>query len=622
MLIPIVAVAAIILGVVVAWLAHRHWRRSRGIDGRTSGSGIEKGGDGSRLLSGGKYEVSETEDPDASLFHSHRDDKKSPLYLTDVGTPSKSTRHGSVYRNPTAASRKSGNSIRSLGSALLSGTRSARPPFSTPRYEHKHELAETQALSPTRGLSSYSASAASQYGPTPKPKPARPFSPDTLNLLSEDDDEEVDVVQSKSRHLLDRIRAKSGRRAAKLPRDGRCASLRSGPAYSALSTPAATELDIDGDGRGRRIESAATTPFLRDDDADAGADLTDWMPGVGFRIVEEDLEAEEPVPQAVEKKSQEGWMAWTKSWVEGVGGSGEGGKEDRYTPMPERKSLGRRSKSQRSQTSVRSVRAEIETSNDGATASHVTKQKASTPTAPLHVNVDNKTRAGKPAHQTRAGKSGPRRVDSSMLPSSPPLIRSPQLDSALLFSPKSLSMALGSAAVARNHPRTTGPAVDRRKSTKSTRTTTSSEHGTSTPSSLPYPSKFTKESSIPNQNEYKVSLKGPSDDTPNLARTPTTKSKTTRSRSASTSSRIPAPRPDMSRTTTQPSAYSDSNETSVSALVATHRRYAESNYTPGLGSEYGRTPALGVASPAQRYAKRKGALNRVEETFGRDWEGR
>lgn len=576
-LIPIVSVIAIVLGVFIAWYAHKRLKKSRATKrGDTLLRDVERDfkfdehgddemeemmeGDETRLLTSGKYTPRSGSTRGAGLGFSLSDrphKNTSSLRVEpdlDLGTPSKHTVHGSVYKTgsglKTASSRK--GSVRSFGSRLLSGT---------PRGEIAIKQGPGQTLWPAP-----SPSVIPRYDPPPNPPTrtrTRARSPEQDCLSSEDD--EVDITATRPSqprtksmriHLLNRLRSTSTKKLPKLPRDRVISELRSGPAYSSVGTPMDEEDEDDFMGRRGGMGSTATTPFLRD--GEEVGDSTEWIAGSGFRIVEEDPEedlhevARTPTRTtrmngaAADDKSQDGWMFWTKSWVDGVGASVGLTKEeqDRYTPVPERRS--------RSQRSTRDIQRRGTGMSRG----------------------DRHGRTSPAAAKPRTTKSLPR--DSSVLPLSPPTILSPALESQLLFNPTSQI-----------------PPVRGGPSARSTRTTMTSS-APDTPSSLPTPTRLhhnASASSSPSTRQYRISLKSSTDEH---------------------ATRLP-----LERKMTQSSVYSDSNETSVSALVSAYGRYAESEYgrTPALGSEGGRTPA-------ERHRRREGAMGKVEEIIGKGWAER
>ena len=157
--------------------------------------------------------------------------------------------------------------------------------------------------------------------------------------------------------------------------------------------------------RGREREGAVST--AGDGEFGLGGDETVWVPGSGFRIVEERLEAIREQIRTGEWMDEDGGpvgvgggtaqsspSVWSATPVIGRGGSGgeSGGYGDKYTPMPVRKSPSK-----------------------------------------------TKSNAGLPILRKESTDTifwnGLSRVDSTVLPLSPPQILSPPLESRLMFTP-------------------------------------------------------------------------------------------------------------------------------------------------------------------------------------------
>ncbi|KAG9225381.1 hypothetical protein CCMSSC00406_0006232 [Pleurotus cornucopiae] len=227
-------------------------------------------------------------------------------------------------------------------------------------------------------------------------------SPDPMSLLSDpEDDEEVLMVRkakpyeslrkgSKTirRELLERVRQTSG--SSSLPRAAGAHSARR--RVSRGHTRLNSDMIVDG-GLAKELSVGEAV------------DETQWVEGSGFRIVEEEFKsAWDAVGQWANKsRSGSGTSSPTQdndrkgifsSWV----GSARA-EEDRYTPIPTRSSP--------SKSSTRSNR----------------------PTR-------FQPRETRGAHGERKERPGVPRVDSSVLPRSPPQIMSPPLASQLFFTPQ------------------------------------------------------------------------------------------------------------------------------------------------------------------------------------------
>ncbi|THH12046.1 hypothetical protein EW146_g7834 [Bondarzewia mesenterica] len=280
--------------------------------------------------------------PACNTLNNTEEEEEEPLQevaLHAVGSPSKYTRHGTVYS----------------GMPMTGGAVSTQPSRSFSRVSGRRVTEQALTLPPISRSSTLNSSA--DHGGRGTRLNSRVRSPDPLALLSE---EEEDAPYETLRHTS--------------IRRGILERLKFGSQYR-------------GGERGRKTASdeleVASRPYSPRD----SEDVTQWAPGRGFMIVEEDPEAsgeenkvrsvwqtKDEVRQAVDRNVGERWLAWTRSWSPS---SSYPPTEDRYTPMPSRQS----------------------------------------------------------SFDRRSPRPPMKHIDSSVLPLSPKLIKSDPLDSTLFFSP-------------------------------------------------------------------------------------------------------------------------------------------------------------------------------------------
>ncbi|KAF9496856.1 hypothetical protein BDN71DRAFT_666214 [Pleurotus eryngii] len=244
-------------------------------------------------------------------------------------------------------------------------------------------------------------------------------SPDPMSLLSDPEDDEELLTSRKTkpyeslrkgsktirRELLERVRQTSG--SSSLPRMGtHSARRRVSRGHTRLDSDAIVHVAD----RERRAEKEMNVDVV---------DETQWVEGSGFRIVEEEFKSAWDAVGGWANKSRSG--SGTNSPTQGNDRKGIFSnwmgstrvEEDRYTPLPARSS-----------PSKPSTRASRPTRND-------TGQSQS------------QDRLGTRGERQVRGQPSIPRVDSSVLPRSPPQIMSPPLASQLFFTPQILQEPLG-----------------------------------------------------------------------------------------------------------------------------------------------------------------------------------
>ncbi|KAF4582702.1 hypothetical protein EYR40_002626 [Pleurotus pulmonarius] len=240
-------------------------------------------------------------------------------------------------------------------------------------------------------------------------------SPDPMSLLSdpeEEDEEALTVRKTKPyeslrkgsktirRELLERVRQTSG--SSSVPRMGTYGARRR---VSRGHTRLGSDVTVDAGDRETRVGKEVSV--------DEAVDETQWVEGSGFRIVEEEFKSAWDAVGQWANKSRSGsgtntptqendrksifsnWMGSTRA------------EEDRYTPLPTRSSP--------SKSSARASRP----------------ARKNTGQFQPQERFDGEGKGGQ-----ERGRPGIPRVDSSVLPRSPPQIMSPPLASQLFFTPQ------------------------------------------------------------------------------------------------------------------------------------------------------------------------------------------
>jgi hypothetical protein len=370
---PAFALFGLLLGSACAWFCYGFFSARRRHGGRIRVSELEVGP---------KY-IPAAGDEDFEKETKQFWDAYETRPLEEGSSPSKRSVHGSVYTNPSTK-----------GSSWLSralSTRSSEKPFSWPAptpYGYEREEADPflSVPTPSRGPSTRSSQTGRSLFPT--------SSPDPLALLDEEDaEDEVDMSipyaslrhSSIRRGILERLKFGTVRRDAPAP-DSKGASLRRGHAR------AQSDICIDA----VRIPERSHSPQKAHGVVDV--DETQWVPGSGFRIVEEKLDA-----MRCELEVQK-----TVGNIDAV--------SDR---LPSRSSSSRSSSSK--------DRVSLWSSDDKFTA--LPARRSPSKARPTFSRTSS-SEYSEPRHASRLP-----RVDSSVLPLSPPQITSPPLESQLCFTP-------------------------------------------------------------------------------------------------------------------------------------------------------------------------------------------
>lgn len=385
-LVPLFAILGIILGSATAWFCYGFVTAGRGPRERADS-----------LEPGPPYVASPR---DSRWEYDEKDGRMETVPLTnDGGSPSKYTSHGSPYY------RQSRNGSGSwIGRALSSRTNNDDKSFAwpTPGPTPGLEAENPFLVVPSRGLSTRTKASTG--------KSISIYSPNPLSLMDEGDDdyEDVDMVPYESlrhksvrRDLLERLKIGTIRRTVAPLNDKDVALERaeSGMAQSNRSfrrprhhQRADSDFRVDEPSRPGNHSSDS---YRREEDSERptsnGDEVAEWVEGSGFRIVEEHLDK-------IRDQVRDG------DW----GNSMRRQQSPAAGPQTPTKN--------RSSPTVRSPDG-----NDKYTALPV--RKSPTKGRSPHIST--------PASTPRRG--GICRVDSSILPMSPPQITSPPLESTLFF---------------------------------------------------------------------------------------------------------------------------------------------------------------------------------------------
>ena len=294
-LIPVFIAVGLVIGALSGFLSYRWYMRRQARKGGGS-SGSWK----ATLISGPPYVPMNDTSHDAGGI------QEAPL--TPVGSPSKYTRHGA----PRAAGSRRASTHNTTPPSRETATGTAASSHSRP-----------SSASPTRARSRGSA--------------ISPFS------LSDEETSRHNSSRNTSirRNILKRLQRGPDRNTGGVSRD---LSRRTAQTY--VSTASAYSGTHSGDSRAPSAVPSSTPPS-RDNN-------TEWVPGSGFRIVEEIISSpstadqssqsglpgrtsawdnREALRQAVDSHPGERWLAWTRSWASSPPPPGQ----DRFTAVPSRR---------------------------------------------------------------------------------------------------------------------------------------------------------------------------------------------------------------------------------------------------------------------------------------------
>jgi hypothetical protein len=243
--------------------------------------------------------------------------------VTTVGSPSKYTRHGAPQTSRSW-----------LSAAAWTGTHHGSLRSSIPPSRERESTTRATASSPSRHSSASPPRARSRGTVVP---PAS---------FSDEENVSYDPSHYRSirRSILERLQRKSDRNTSGVSREF---SRRTAQTY--LSTTSAYSGTHSGDSRAPSAMPPSTPPRRNAN--------TEWVPGSGFRIVEETIsnppslsttvdpplsglprrasawDSGDALRQAVDTHPGERWLAWTRSWTSSPPSTGE----DRFTAVPSRR---------------------------------------------------------------------------------------------------------------------------------------------------------------------------------------------------------------------------------------------------------------------------------------------
>ena len=309
-LIPVFIAVGLALGVLSGLLGYRWYSRRLARKG--------SGDNGTRTCGSGSFIPGPPYIPMGGA--SQNAENMQEASLTTVGSPSKYRRHGVPHRTRSWLKTVTGAGSRH------SSTRNSVPPS---------RESTTRATAPSQRTFSTSPTGSRSRGNAVSP-----------TSFSDEEDVSHDPSRYKSirRSILERLQRSSDRTTSGVSRDP---SRRTTRTY--LSMASAYSGTHPGDSRAPSAVSPSTPPLRSTD--------TEWVPGSGFRIVEETISNPPPLSttantsasglpvqtstwdsgdalrQAVDTRPGERWLAWTRSWATSPPFAGE----DRFTVVPSRR---------------------------------------------------------------------------------------------------------------------------------------------------------------------------------------------------------------------------------------------------------------------------------------------
>ena len=313
-LVPVFVVVGLALAALAGCLGYRWYSRRLARKGGINNGIRSRGRAGSVFVPGPAY-IPMNDDPESARLVSP----------TTAGSPSKYTRHGAPRAARSLMSAVAGSSSRrsttrssSIPPSQVSSTRTATP-------SHSRHMSEI---------------------PTGARSRASTISPVSL---SDDDNVPYETIRHTSirRGILERLQRGIERSVSRAPSRRTTQTYLSAPsAYSGTHTE----------------ESRPPSTIGRSSSPPPGDTNTDWIPGSGFRIVEEAITSPPPstaavdsptsasvaglpgqptsawddgaaIRQAVDAHPGERWLAWTRSWTSSPPAS----MQDRFTAVPARR---------------------------------------------------------------------------------------------------------------------------------------------------------------------------------------------------------------------------------------------------------------------------------------------